>query len=62
MAEPLAGIHVVVVEDQEDSRHVFEQALRSNGTRVTSATTAGAALRVVPDAHIVMEWPRSPSG
>jgi CheY-like chemotaxis protein len=45
MAEPLAGIHVVVVEDQEDSRHVFEQALRSNGTRVTSATTAGAALR-----------------
>ena len=42
----LAGLRILVVEDEEDSRGFFEHALRQCGAEVVSAATAQAGLDV----------------
>lgn len=54
MAGPLSGIHVVLVEDHQDSRELFEQVLRMNGASVTAAASAPAVLGALASAHIVI--------
>ena len=54
MAELLAGIRVLYVEDDDDTREVWEQALSHLGATVTSASSARAALDAVADADIVL--------
>jgi CheY-like chemotaxis protein len=54
MAELLAGIRVLYVEDDDDTREVWEQALSHLGAMVTSASSARAALDAVADADIVL--------
>ena len=52
-ADSLSGIHVLVVDDDADSRHLLRTILRYCGALVTTASSAREALtvleRVVPD-------------
>ena len=54
--EALIGVHVLVVDDDEDARHLIKTILEYCGALVTPADSARAALeileRVVPDAII----------
>ena len=43
----LDGLHVLLVEDDEDSRNLFATILRRYGARVTSTKSAKEALRVL---------------
>jgi len=54
MAEPLRGIRVLYVEDDDDTREVWEQALIHLGATVTSAASARAALDAGGDADVVL--------
>lgn len=54
MAELLTGIRILYVEDDDDTREVWEQALSHLGARVTSASSARAALDAVADADVVI--------
>ncbi len=45
----LDGMHVLVVDDEEDSRELFAQILESAGARVRTASSAGEALRSLID-------------
>ncbi len=47
MAEPLAGISVLVVDDDDDARELTEIALRQVGTTVRSASSAMEALELI---------------
>jgi CheY-like chemotaxis protein len=42
----LSGVHVLVVEDDEDSREVLRMVLEYQGARVSTAASARAALAV----------------
>ena len=44
---PLCGLHVLVVEDHDDSRFVVEASLRYCGALVTAVRSASEALAVV---------------
>jgi CheY-like chemotaxis protein len=50
---PLRGLHVLVVEDHDDSRFVVEASLRYSGALVTAVRSASEALdlvrKVTPD-------------
>lgn len=54
MDQPLAGIHVVLVEDHQDTRDLFEETLRLQGARVSAAGTARDAIGRLAHAHIVI--------
>ena len=54
MAELLTGIRVLYVEDDDDTREVWEQSLSHLGATVTSVASARAALDAVADADIVL--------
>ena len=54
MAETLAGIRLVVVEDHSDSRDIFGEALRFMGASVITAKSAEEALRAISDADLVV--------
>lgn len=45
----LQGLHVLVVDDEEDARDVVARLLRDAGATVTPADSAGAALRLLDD-------------
>jgi PAS domain S-box-containing protein len=45
----LDGIHVLLVEDDEDSRKLLSVMLKRHGARVTSTKSAAEALRVFPE-------------
>lgn len=51
--DSLVGVHVLVVDDDPDARHVFRTILQYCGALVTTASSAREALavlgRVVPD-------------
>ena len=51
--DSLIGVHVLVVDDDPDARHVYRTILQYCGALVTTATSAREALtvlgRVVPD-------------
>jgi CheY-like chemotaxis protein len=44
---PLRGLHVVVVEDDDDARFIVETSLRYCGALVTAVSSASQALAVV---------------
>lgn len=44
---PLRGVHVVVVEDHDDSRFIVEASLRYCGALVTAVPSASEALTLV---------------
>jgi CheY-like chemotaxis protein len=54
--DSLVGVHVLVVDDDPDARHVFRTILQYCGALVTTASSAREALavldRVVPDAIV----------
>ena len=54
MTALLAGIRIVYVEDDDDMREVWEQALTALGATVTSVSSARAALDAVAHADIVL--------
>jgi CheY-like chemotaxis protein len=54
MAKLLTGIRILYVEDDDDTREVWEQALSHLGATVTSVSSARAALDAVADADIVV--------
>ena len=45
--QDLAGIHVLVVEDTDDSRELFRMALEYCGALVTTAASAAEAKRIL---------------
>jgi len=45
--QDLAGVHVLVVEDTDDSREVFRMALEYCGALVTTAASAEEAKRIL---------------
>ena len=51
---PLSGVHVLIVDDHDDTRDILEQTLRFQGAIVTSVATAREALAAVPRATIVV--------
>jgi CheY-like chemotaxis protein len=54
MSELLAGIRILYVEDDDDTREVWEHALSHLGATVTSASSAREALHMVPEADVVV--------
>jgi CheY-like chemotaxis protein len=56
-APPAPGLHVLVVEDHEDSREMMRHFLESAGHRVSEAadgaTAIAAALRLRPDVAVI---------
>ncbi len=48
-AGPLAGIVILVVDDEEDARELVGEAFRSAGATVYLAASAGEALALVPE-------------
>ena len=44
---PLLGIHVMVVEDHDDSRYILEQSLAYGGAVVVAVASATDALRIM---------------
>jgi len=54
MAHPLAGIRILVVEDDDDSRELLAQALTLQGATVSAVSTAREALTLLPKVDIVL--------
>ena len=54
LADPLAGIRVLVVEDHSDSRNMLEEALEFLGATVIAVMTAEAAAARLADADVVV--------
>jgi CheY-like chemotaxis protein len=54
MAELLSGIRIVYVEDDDDTREVWEETLRHMGATVTSVRSARDALDAIAQADIVV--------
>jgi CheY-like chemotaxis protein len=52
--ESLAGIKILVVEDDDDSREILAQTLTLEGATVTAVSTAREALALLPKADIVL--------
>jgi CheY-like chemotaxis protein len=50
----LVGIRVLVVEDHDDSRDVYDEALQFCGATVTTARTAREALAAVAEVDIIV--------
>ena len=50
-AAPLAGLNVLVVDDNRDARTIFTMVLRQAGAVVTSANSASAATRRLRHLH-----------
>ena len=48
----LQGLHVLVVDDQEDARDLLAVALEGAGTKVTLAESAAVALRAMAETDI----------
>jgi CheY-like chemotaxis protein len=46
---PLAGLNILVVEDDDDSRHYFTIVLEADGATVLPVPSAAAALKVLPE-------------
>ena len=57
---PLRGVHVVVVDDHEDSREILMHLLRYYGALVTVAATADEALEIADTADIMLTDVRMP--
>jgi CheY-like chemotaxis protein len=54
MAHPLAGIRILVVEDDDDEREVLAQSLTFEGATVRAVPTASDALALLGDADIIL--------
>jgi CheY-like chemotaxis protein len=54
MAHLLAGIRILVVEDDDDSREVLAHNLTAEGATVTALSTASEAVPLVPSADIIV--------
>jgi CheY-like chemotaxis protein len=54
MAHPLAGIRILVVEDDDDNRDLLAHTLTAEGASVTAVSTAAEALPLVPTADIIV--------
>lgn len=54
MAHLLAGIKILVVEDDDDNREVLAQSLTSEGAIVTAVSMAADALPLVSSSDIVL--------
>ena len=52
MAEPLAGIRIVIADDHGDTRDILEQVLGHLGATVTAVATGREALALVAAADI----------
>jgi CheY-like chemotaxis protein len=50
----LSGIRILYVEDDDDTREVWHEALTELGARVTSVATARAALDALADVDVVL--------
>ena len=48
----LTGVHVLVVDDEEDSRDLVAMVLEDSGARVTQASSVRAAMKVVTSGDI----------
>ncbi|MDZ8241861.1 MAG: response regulator [Nostoc sp. ChiQUE01a] len=46
---PLAGLNILVVDDDEDSRFYVTTVLEADGASVTAVASAAAALKVLPE-------------
>ena len=57
---PLAGVHILLVDDHDDGREMLAHLLQYSGALVTSAATAEAALQVASTADIVVTDIRMP--
>jgi CheY-like chemotaxis protein len=54
MPKTLAGIRILVVEDDDDSREIFAYALDAEGATVTAASTAREALPFLSSVDIIL--------
>jgi CheY-like chemotaxis protein len=54
MPQSLAGIRILVVEDDDDSREILAQMLILEGATVTAVSTARQALALLSKADIVL--------
>jgi CheY-like chemotaxis protein len=54
MPQSLAGIRILVVEDDDDSREILAQVLILEGATVTAVSTARQALALLSKADIVL--------
>jgi PAS domain S-box-containing protein len=52
MPQVLAGIRVLIVDDNETNRHILREQLRAWGCRTAEATSGIIGLRLLSDAHI----------
>ena len=52
--QPLAGIRVLVAEDHDDTRYVFEEVLRSLGATITTVALAREALDLVAVSDVIV--------
>ena len=57
---PLVGVHILVVDDHEDSREILMHVLRYDGALVTTAATAQEAFDVVDTVDVVLTDVRMP--
>jgi CheY-like chemotaxis protein len=56
VAGRLDGIHVLLVDDNEDARYILERVLHHHGALVITAANAGAALAVMEQVrpHVII--------
>ena len=57
---PLLGVHILVVDDHDDSREILMHVLRYYGAQVTTAATATEASAVLDGADLVVTDVRMP--
>ena len=57
---PLWGVHILVVDDHDDSREILMHVLRYYGALVTTASTAQEAFALVDSADVVLTDIRMP--
>jgi CheY-like chemotaxis protein len=62
MAESLAGLRIILVEDHDDSREIVATMLRFHGAAVTAVATAGEAIGIVAHADVVVTDFSMPGG
>ncbi len=62
MAEPLAGIRIVIADDHGDTRDILEQVLGHLGATVTAVATGREALALVAAADVVVTDLAMPGG
>ena len=54
MAEPLTGIRVLVVDDNDDNRFIISESLRFQGAFVEAVSTARAAAEMLDGFDVVV--------